>query len=142
MNFTIIVSPKRARDKRAAPSVYDARLFGQDEILCSSHTVFLDAARSLLKCGRAMPDDTLIMQHDGSDTEALRAPVGVAAKYSIEERDAGPHIVRFVPWKPIVAAEHLLGNRSDTPEVPIDMAAASALARKNDIGSSADNPLV
>ena len=142
MNFTIIVSPKRARDKRAAPSVYDARLFGQDEILCSSNTVFLDAARHLLKSGRATPEDNLIMRHSGSDTEAVRAPICVAAKLSIEERDAGHHTVRFVPWKPIVASEHLLGNRSDAPEVPIDIAAASAPMRKNDTDGPVVSPLV
>jgi hypothetical protein len=70
MDFTIIISPRRARDKRAAQSVYDARLIGEEELLCSSNTVFLDAARQLLRSGRADPDDELIMQHIGSSTEA------------------------------------------------------------------------
>ena len=102
MDYTIIVSPKRARDKRAAHSVYDARLVGEKELLCSSNTVFLDAARHLLKSGRAEPDDILIMQHASSNTEALRATVGTAAKLTIEERRTGPHCINFVPWKPMV----------------------------------------
>jgi hypothetical protein len=121
MKFTIIVSPKRVRDKRAVPSVYDARLFGQSEILCSSNTVFLDAARCLLNGGRATPDDTLIMQHDGSKTDALRAPVGVAARLSIEERVGGPHAVRFVPWKPIVLSGTFLGNRRRRHNSPLQL---------------------
>lgn len=101
MDFTIIVSPRRARDKRAAASVYDAHLIGDEELLCSSNTVFLDSARELLRSGRAQPHDILIMQHAGSNTEALRATVGAAAKLTIEERDAGLHGVRFVRWKPM-----------------------------------------
>ena len=104
MVFTIIVSPRRARDKRAAHSVYDARLIGEEELLCSSNTVFLDAARQLLRSGQAEPDDVLIMRHAGSDTESLWANIGDAAKLTIEERNAGPHSIRFVRWKPMVAA--------------------------------------
>jgi hypothetical protein len=104
MVFTIIVSPRRAREKRAAQNVYDARLIGENELLCSSNSVFLDAARKLLRSGRAKPDDVLIMLHAGSNTEALRANISAAAKLTIEERDAGPHSIRFVRWKPMTAA--------------------------------------
>jgi hypothetical protein len=121
MDFTIIVSPRRARDKRAAPSVYDARLIGEEKLLCSSNTVFLDAARLLLRSGRAKPDDVLIMMHAGSATKALRATIGVAAKLTVEERDAGPHSARFVHWKPMVAAPDV--RRLISPQ---GMAAVSA----------------
>jgi hypothetical protein len=65
--------------------------------------VFLDAARELLRSGIAEPNDVLIMQHASSHTEALRANIGIAAKLTIEERDDGPHSIRFVAWKPLVA---------------------------------------
>lgn len=123
MDFTIIVSPRRARDKRAAPGVYDARLIGKDELLCSSNTVFLDAARELLRSGRAEPNDVLIMQHAGCTTEALRANIGIAAKLTIEERDAGPHSIHFVAWKPMVAIPRTAKNG------PRNMTAVSAPVR-------------
>jgi hypothetical protein len=123
MVFAIIVSPRRTRDKRAAPNVYDARLIGEEELLCSSNTVFLDAARLLLSSRRAEPDDVLILQHAGSNTQALRASIGDAAKLTIEERDAGPHIIRFARWKPMGALPKTSAVRHR------NMAAVSAPAR-------------
>ena len=122
MDFTIIVSPRRAREKRAAPNVFDARLIGEEELLCSSNNVFCDAARRLLSSGRAEPDDVLLMRHAGSETLALRAKIGDAAKLTIEERDEGPHGIRFVPWKPMVPLPKPTKGRQH-------MAAVSAQAR-------------
>jgi hypothetical protein len=136
MNVTIIVSPKRTRDKRAAPNIYDARLSGEDEMLCSSSTVFLDAARCLLKSRRAMATDTLTMKHEGSETEALRAPVGIAARRSIEERDTGPHTVRFVAWKPMVPPEQLQRNRKNRLNSMSGLASALARTQKQDCAIS------
>jgi hypothetical protein len=137
MDIVIIVSPRRARDKRAAPSVYDARLSGNDQLFCSSNTIFFDAARKLLRSGCAAPEDVLIMKHAGSDLEALRATIGHAAKLTVEERDAGPHGIRFVPWKPMVATpttakveDGRYRLRLEVPDVmPHGMAAVPALVR-------------
>jgi hypothetical protein len=52
------------------------------------------------------------MQHAGSDTVALQASIGAAAKLTVEERDGGKHGVRFARWK------------------AMDMAAVSAAVRK------------
>jgi hypothetical protein len=102
MNHTIIVSPKRDRDARAAPTIYDARLIGDAGILCSSEAPLVNAARILLKSEQAMPNDTITMRHKGSDTVALRAKVGRAAMLSVEDGDRRP--IQFVRWKPLDVA--------------------------------------
>jgi len=88
----------------AAPdgaSRYVARIDGDDRVLCVSRTPFFDAARELLAEGYD-PSVTLIMCHAGTDTMSLRAKLGVAARFTVEETDYGP---KLRCWKPISTLE-------------------------------------
>lgn len=76
--FTVIVSPHVCRDGTKHPNAFEAQIGG--ELICTSETPLLDAARALLKAGKATPDDVLVMRHAGSDHDALRARVDVAAR--------------------------------------------------------------
>jgi hypothetical protein len=90
---TILITPAR-------PGRFDARLAGSDQYLVEgSRTPFCDAARALLAAGLADPGDTLAMRHAGSEHDALRARVGVAAKLTVDET-AGNGTPRFVRHRP------------------------------------------
>jgi len=67
---------------------FEARLDGDDRVLCVSRTPFFDAARELVANGYD-PNLTLIMRHAGSDTDSLRAKLGTAASLTLEETDYG-----------------------------------------------------
>jgi hypothetical protein len=78
---------------------YEARLEGDDRILCVSSTPFCDAARQLIAEGydsRAI----LVLRHAGSDEDCLRANLRTAASLTVEETKYGP---RFSLWKPMPA---------------------------------------
>jgi hypothetical protein len=78
---------------------YEARLEGDDRILCVSSTPFCDAARQLIAEGydsRAI----LVLRHAGSDEDCLRANLRTAASLTVEETKYGP---RFRLWKPMPA---------------------------------------
>ena len=93
----LIVSPHIRRDGTKHPNAFDARLADSGEVLCTSERPFFDGARALLKAGRASPDDMLVMRHAGSDHDALRAKVGVAAGLTIEETGFGPKRRKYKP---------------------------------------------
>ena len=81
------------------PGKFDARL--GDRLLCqSTPTPFCDASRVMLAEGLAEPADTLVMRHAGSQVDALRATVAVAARLTVAEGDRLP---RFAPWQPAPA---------------------------------------
>lgn len=63
---------------------FEARLESGRAVVKSSTTPFCDAARVLLGLGYS-PDTVLVMRHAGSQTEALRAPIGVAAGLEVAE---------------------------------------------------------
>jgi hypothetical protein len=67
----------------------------KEDLVKNSRQPFLDAGRVLLEkgCDRNV---LLVMKHEGSDTVALRAPLGKAAKLAVE---AGPHGPRFVAFR-------------------------------------------
>jgi hypothetical protein len=90
----IIVSTSIGSTGKPLPSKFDARI---DErlIVEQSRTPFVDGARALLKDNIASPGDLLIMRHAGSNVDALRASVGIAAGLTIAED--GP---RFAKWTP------------------------------------------
>jgi hypothetical protein len=94
----------------AKPGRFDAKLVGGGDVFLveSTRTPFLDSARALLAGGLAAPSDVLIMRHDGSEHDALRAAVGVAAKLTVNED--GPRFVRHAP-------ERLAGLRKG-PQTP------------------------
>lgn len=82
----IIVSPHIRPDGVKHPSAFDANFNGK--LICTSETPLLDSARELLKRGLAHPEDWIVMRHVGSDHDALRAKVGMAAKLMKAERSA------------------------------------------------------
>ena len=75
---------------------FEARLDGDDRVLCVSRTPFFDAARKLLAQGYD-PNVLLMLRHAGSDTDSLRAKLGVAASLTVKETGYGPQLQ---PWKP------------------------------------------
>ena len=105
----IVVTPAPCHPWR-----YEARLDGDDRVLCSSTTPFFAAARKLLAEGHDR-DLILVMRHAGSDTESLRGPLGAAATLTVEETPYGPKVRR---WKPIstlaVAPKIARNNRAAT----------------------------
>ena len=86
----IAVSPHVGADGTRYPNAFEARLAGA--VLCISETPLLDGARALLARGIAQPDDTIVMRHAGSDVDALRARVGVAADLAISDPAGGRRI--------------------------------------------------
>lgn len=90
--ITIIVSPLPVSGPGNSVR-YLASLNGRE--LCRSRTPFFAAARVLLSEG-VFADEILEMKHEGSDTVALRSPVGEAAKLTVSDPDRGsPHIALF-----------------------------------------------
>ena len=63
--------------------------FLDGELLCTSEMPFFMAARVMLSRGLADPTDWLVMRHVGSHHAALKARVGYAAKWTIEQAPSG-----------------------------------------------------
>lgn len=81
------------------PDHYDATVNGE-LLVRSSRTPFCDVARVLLYRG-VDSNSWLILRHAGSQTDSLRAKVGVAAKLTVKEPDRGRiHFARYVPFSP------------------------------------------
>ena len=78
---------------------YEARLDGDDRILCVSRTPFFDAARKMLADGHD-PNGDLVLRHAGSVTDSLKAKIGSAASLTVEETPFGPKVRR---WRPLPA---------------------------------------
>src|SRR6266567_9218716 len=94
----VIVPEKRNPANPPRHYRFEARLEGDDHILCVSHQPFVDAARVLVAEGYD-PTETLTMRHVGSTTIALTATLGAAAKLKVEEgANGGPRFVQHVPW--------------------------------------------
>lgn len=90
LHITISLTKTTAKGQR-----YEARLDG--EVVTTSRTPFLSAARVLLERGHSS-DTILMMSHAGSDTVALRATLGAAAKLTvIESETVGPRFGRYRP---------------------------------------------
>jgi hypothetical protein len=75
---------------------YEARLEGDERVLCVSRQPFVDAARVLVREGFG-PTAMLVMRRVGSNVDALRAWLGTVAKLTVRESGDGPP--RFVLWK-------------------------------------------
>jgi hypothetical protein len=95
-----------------------ARLNSDERPLCSSRTPFFDAARKLIALGYD-PDTTLILCHEGSTTECLKARLGTAAALSVEETGYGPRFRRWKPLPPLAVSPRI---------APIDQAATHLAA--------------
>jgi hypothetical protein len=83
----LIVEPVGRRGKFAAR--LDGRL-----LVRSSRTPFCDAARALLAEG-VDSSTILVMRHAGSEVDALRARLGVAARLTVREDRGAPEFVRY-----------------------------------------------
>jgi hypothetical protein len=64
------------------------------QVVASSRTPFLTAARALLKDG-ADPAEILLMRHRRTGTDSLRGPIGKAALLAVRETNSGPKFVQF-----------------------------------------------
>jgi hypothetical protein len=98
---------------------YQARLDGDDRVLCVSRTPFFDAARTLVAAGYS-PDTILILRHVGSDTDSLRARLGTAASLTVEETGYGPQIRRGKPFSTVDDADHRAEQTGGDEMYPID----------------------
>jgi hypothetical protein len=93
----IVIAPVPGR-----PSTYTASV--GDWLVCrATNMPFLDAARALISEGQH-PESILVMRHEGSDADALRAPLGIAARLSVEENVHGPIFRRFRMASPSAVA--------------------------------------
>jgi hypothetical protein len=95
---TINVVPACKHNGKLLPGKFDA-FINERRIVVASRTPFCDGARVLLAEGLAMPSDVLIMRHAGSQVDALKAAVGVAAKLTVKEETADGK-PRFGSWRP------------------------------------------
>jgi hypothetical protein len=78
--------------REIAPGRHEAR--HRQVLLCRSAQPLLDGARALLAAG-CDPSAALVMRREGSDLDALRTRVGVAAGLTVDETN-----IRFARWKP------------------------------------------
>jgi hypothetical protein len=76
------------------PGRYRAHIETEPKPLCVSRQPFLDGARKLLARGHD-PRTVLVMRWAGSKDWALRGPLGVAGKLTVDE-----HHGVFAKWKP------------------------------------------
>jgi hypothetical protein len=76
---------------------YDAVVDGE-LVVKSSLTPFCDAARVLVERG-VDTNSWIVMRHQGSDVDALRSKVGIAAKLTVREDRDAPRFVKYAPWK-------------------------------------------
>ena len=97
--IVLIVLPSLNADGEKAYSsrgqLFDGSIDGR-RIVKRSTTPFCDAARVLLAEG-IKPDTILVMRHNGSASDALRASVWAAAKLTVQDAGGPP---RFKPWTP------------------------------------------
>jgi len=98
----IIVRPARRANNATSPGNYEATLQGETRAFVrSSTTPFLDAARALLERGSSA-DDMLIMRwHDADGVDSLKARLGVAARFTVQERNGTSPSIRLAPYAPL-----------------------------------------
>jgi hypothetical protein len=77
---------------QTTPNHYEVR--HRDVLLCRTAQPLLDGARRLLAEG-CDPSARLVMRREGSELDALRTRVGVAAGLTVDETNT-----RFARWKP------------------------------------------
>ena len=97
MVTVLIVSPHIRPDGAKHPNAFEVRLAGGDAVLCVSETPLFDAARVLLKTGKANADDVLAMRHVGSEHDALRGKADQLAVLVIGETGHRPRRRQYRP---------------------------------------------
>jgi hypothetical protein len=106
---------------------YRAYIKTEQEPLCVSRQPFLDSARKLLARGHDAKT-MLIMRWVGAENWALRGPLGVAAKLTVDE-----HNVVFAEWKPYLRSAVPPANANSATTVP-----KSGTAEKTILESTAE----
>jgi hypothetical protein len=131
-SLAIVIMETKQRNGR-----FEARLDGDDRVLCVSRTPFFDAARELVANGYD-PNLTLIMRHAGSDTDSLTAKLGTAASLTLEETDYGPKLRRWKPFSTLaVAPRNAPANRGKKARRPSAAPLAAGPGRSGAGGLSA-----
>jgi len=92
--LTVLPCRPRWHDDHNWPGRFDASR-GDRCLVERSRTPFCDGARALLAQGLADPGDQLVMRHSGSETDALVARVGTAAKLTVDENS--PRLRHYNP---------------------------------------------
>jgi hypothetical protein len=92
---TIVIVITERPDKSG---IFDARVEGRHQVLCSSRQPFFDSARKLAKIALSDPAVILAMKHEGSDDIALHGRLASAALYSVVERNRG--MIAMERWMP------------------------------------------
>lgn len=87
----LVVTEARRRNGQ-----FSAVAEGLGEIVASSRTPFLTAARKLLALG-VNPETELVMRHSPDGIDCLTSTVGAAAKLTVEEGGGPP---KFRVWQP------------------------------------------
>jgi hypothetical protein len=103
----IVVQPRVRQNAGRHPYDFDCRL-EEGPLLCTSRQPFLQAARVLIALGHD-PVTTLVMRHNDSKVESLRARLGVAASLSVDEHNG----TCFVSWKPFPVEKQVQDQRRD-----------------------------
>jgi hypothetical protein len=101
------------------PSYYTAKDVAGRVVVRASRQPLLDAARALARVG--MPPEAIVTaRHRGSGIVAMRATIGEAAKWRLEESDRGG--LKRRPWRPFdpaqVSAHGVVEN--EQPATPMD----------------------
>jgi hypothetical protein len=109
--IVIIVAPG------TRPARYCAYVETEREPLCESRQPFLDSARKLIARGHH-PQTMLVMRWAGAKEWALRGPLGVAAKLTVDEHNA-----TFAKWKPLSRSAVLPKIAKSADQVPEELAA-------------------
>jgi hypothetical protein len=92
-SLTIVVRP-------AAGGLFEARLEGQQQVLCRSASPFTAAARELAAHALHDPEVVLYMKHEGSDAWALRGRLRDVAQLSVVDRKGrGLDMEGWKPWQ-------------------------------------------
>jgi hypothetical protein len=86
--LTLIIAPASRGAGR-----YEARIDGDDRVLCISRAPFFDAARALIAAGHDA-DAILEMCRPGASSWDLRAPLQIAAQLDVAETPFGPKFIR------------------------------------------------
>jgi hypothetical protein len=110
--IAIVVHP--VADK---PGFFEARLAGGEPVVAASRTPFFDAARRLRDLGMDGAA-VLVMRNADSNTECLRATIGVAAALTVEESGFGPVFRRHRTGSPtpVEAPAMRSGDRAGTQD--------------------------
>ena len=95
----LIVKPEQRDPNKPSRSYrYDARLEGEDRVLATHIAPFCAAARVLIGEGHD-PNVLLTMRHEGSETESVRAKLGIAAGLTVRDSE-GRSLPQFATWRP------------------------------------------